>query len=78
MWLLIKFCILFLKNTIILKQILMQCIIANEENVNEDIRKSDRYQLVRGNLCSYDLVKHIFESNKITHVIHFLIMFKFI
>ena len=44
---------------------------ANENNVNESVRESDRYQLVKGNLCSYDLVKHVFESNKITHVIHF-------
>ena len=44
---------------------------ANENNVNENIRKSDRYQLIKGNLCSYDLVKHVFDSNKITHVVHF-------
>ena len=44
---------------------------ANENNVNENIRKSDRYQLVKGNLCSYDLVKHVFDSNKVTHVVHF-------
>lgn len=44
---------------------------ASENNVNENIRKSDRYQLVKGNLCSFDLVKHVFDSNKITHVVHF-------
>ena len=37
----------------------MRCIIANENNVTENIRKSDRYQLVKGNLCSFDLVKHV-------------------
>ena len=44
---------------------------ANENNVNEHIRNSKRYQLIIGNLCSFDLVKHVFNSNKITHVIHF-------
>ena len=44
---------------------------ADENNVNREIRNSDRYKLVKGNLCSYDLVKHIFETNKISYVIHF-------
>ena len=44
---------------------------ADEQNIKEEIRKSDRYKLVKGNLCSYDLVKHILESYKIDEVIHF-------
>jgi dTDP-glucose 4,6-dehydratase len=44
---------------------------ANEINVNEDIRNSDRYHLVKGNLCSYDLLNHILENYHIDTVIHF-------
>jgi UDP-glucose 4,6-dehydratase len=44
---------------------------ANEINVNEDIRNSDRYHLVKGNLCSYDLLNHILENYQIDTVIHF-------
>ena len=35
------------------------------------IRDSERYTFIHGNLQSIDLIKYIFESNKITHVIHF-------
>jgi dTDP-glucose 4,6-dehydratase/UDP-glucose 4,6-dehydratase len=44
---------------------------ANEKNVNEDIRNSDRYHLVKGNLCSIDLLNHILENYKIDTIIHF-------
>jgi len=44
---------------------------ANEYNVNEEIRHSKRYTLVKGNLCSYDLIKHILEAYKIDEIIHF-------
>jgi len=44
---------------------------ANEDNVDEDIRKSDKYKLVKGNLCDSDLIDHILKEYKITHVIHF-------
>jgi dTDP-glucose 4,6-dehydratase len=44
---------------------------ANETNIRRDIRNSSRYTLVKGNLCSFDLVRHILESHNITHVIHF-------
>jgi dTDP-glucose 4,6-dehydratase len=45
---------------------------ASETNVLEEIRNnSHRYQLIKGNLCSFDLVRHILESNKIDTVIHF-------
>jgi len=44
---------------------------ASEFNVKEEIRNSDRYTLVRGNLCSMDLMRHILETNKIDTVIHF-------
>lgn len=44
---------------------------ASETNVAEEIRNSERYTLVRGNLCSMDLIRHVLESNKIDTVIHF-------
>ena len=44
---------------------------ANELNVNEDIRKSDRYTLIKGNLCSIDLLNHILTAYEIDTVIHF-------
>jgi UDP-glucose 4,6-dehydratase len=44
---------------------------ANELNVLEEIRKSDRYHLVKGNLCSSDLLNHILYNYKIDTVIHF-------
>ena len=44
---------------------------ASELNIKEEIRNSDRYTLVRGNLCSMDLMRHILETNKIDTIIHF-------
>ena len=44
---------------------------ANEMNINEEIRESPRYKLVKGNLCSFDLVRYVLENNKIDTVIHF-------
>ena len=45
---------------------------ANENNVDETIRTNkDRYTFIHGNLQSYDLLKYIFQINKITHIIHF-------
>lgn len=43
----------------------------NENNVNKKIRNDYRYKFINGNLQSYDLLKYIFETNKITHIIHF-------
>ena len=40
-------------------------------NVNKEIRESDRYKLVKGNLCSYDLVYHIIHDYNIEYIIHF-------
>jgi 3,5-epimerase/4-reductase len=45
-----------------------------EKNIHADIRTgggSSRYTFVHGNLLSFDLIKHIFQTNKITHVLHF-------
>jgi dTDP-glucose 4,6-dehydratase len=44
---------------------------ANENNINEDIRNSDRYFLVKGNLCDTKLVEETINKYSITHVIHF-------
>ena len=35
---------------------------ANENNILEEIRNSDRYKLIKGNLCSFDLINHILQS----------------
>ncbi len=44
---------------------------AHINNVNERVRNSNRYTLVKGNICSKDLVKHILEFYNIDSVIHF-------
>ena len=43
----------------------------NENNINEEIRNDKRYKFIHGNLQSFDLLKYIFENNKITHIVHF-------
>ena len=44
---------------------------AHQNNVLESIRNSPNYFFIEGDLQSYDLLKYIFETNKITHIIHF-------
>jgi len=44
---------------------------ADELNVREDIRASERYTLIKGNICSFNLVSYIIQEYKIDHVIHF-------
>ena len=44
---------------------------ASEDNVDESIRNSDNYKLVKGNLQDFELVKNILSENEITHIIHF-------
>ena len=44
---------------------------ANETNVDESIRQHPDYMLVKGNVCSEDLVRHVLESNQIDEVVHF-------
>jgi dTDP-glucose 4,6-dehydratase/UDP-glucose 4,6-dehydratase len=44
---------------------------ASEFNVKEEIRNSERYHLVKGNLCSFDLLTHILSNYKIDTIIHF-------
>lgn len=40
---------------------------ANKDNVTA----KDNYQLIEGNLRSFELLKHVFTTNTISHVIHF-------
>ena len=44
---------------------------ADENNVNEDIRNHKNYTLIKGNICSEDIVNHILKSYNIEYVIHF-------
>ena len=44
---------------------------ANENNINTEIRNSDKYKLIKGNLCSADLINHVLYYYKIDIVIHF-------
>ena len=44
---------------------------ADEKNVNEDIRNHSNYTFIKGNICSEDLINHIFNSYKIDYIIHF-------
>ena len=44
---------------------------ANETNVDEEIRLSESYKFIKGNICSSDLVNFILHSYKIDIVIHF-------
>ena len=45
---------------------------ASETNIQQEIRDDNkRYKLIKGNLCSYDLIKHIINDYKIDYVIHF-------
>ena len=44
---------------------------ADENNVSEEIRNSERYKLIKGNLCSFDLLNHILSNFNIDTVIHF-------
>jgi len=44
---------------------------ASETNVKEEIRNSDKYILIKGNLCNVELVTSVIKTYNITHVIHF-------
>ena len=44
---------------------------ANETNVDRRWRESSNYHFIKGNICSIDLVNHILNSYKVSHVIHF-------
>jgi len=44
---------------------------ANENNVHENIRSSENYKFIKGDLCNFQLVMNLLEEYNITHVIHF-------
>ena len=44
---------------------------ADEKNILEEIRNSSRYHLIKGNLCSIDLLNHILDNYHIDTIIHF-------
>jgi dTDP-glucose 4,6-dehydratase len=44
---------------------------ASQDNIKENIRNSKRYHLVKGNLCSFDLISNVLEIYNIDTVIHF-------
>ena len=44
---------------------------ANKNNIKSEIQQSNRYNMIKGNLCSYDLIRHILETFQIDTIIHF-------
>lgn len=40
-------------------------------NIHQDIRNSDKYEFIKGNLNDYDLICKILKEQKITHIVHF-------
>jgi len=44
---------------------------ASKLNINNEITESERYNFIKGNLCSFDLIANILEIYKINVVIHF-------
>lgn len=44
---------------------------ANENNIDKELRESDRYHFIKGNICSMDLIQYILSTYQITHIIHF-------
>jgi len=44
---------------------------ANENNIEKNIQESKNYTLIKGNLCSEDLVNKVLTTHKIEQVIHF-------
>jgi dTDP-glucose 4,6-dehydratase len=44
---------------------------ANEKNVHIEIRTSDKYTLIKGNICDANIVDNVLNTYNITHVIHF-------
>jgi len=44
---------------------------ASEQNISDTIKKSKRYNFIKGNICSYDLINHILNHYNIDIIIHF-------
>lgn len=56
-------------NTLVNLDAMYYC--ANENNIHNDIRNSEKYKFIKGNLCDDNIVNHILKDYKISHVIHF-------
>jgi dTDP-glucose 4,6-dehydratase len=56
-------------NTLVNFDALYYC--ANKNNIDHIIRKNNKYVMVEGNLCDENIVSHILDIYKITHIIHF-------
>jgi dTDP-glucose 4,6-dehydratase len=44
---------------------------SSENNIDLNVRKSNRYKLVKGNICSKDLIQHVLNIFNINYVVHF-------
>ena len=44
---------------------------ASENNIDIEVINSNRYKLIKGNLCSFDLVNHIINDYNIDYIVHF-------
>ena len=44
---------------------------SNINNIDKEIKNSKNYTFIKGNLRSFDLLKDIFQTYKISHIIHF-------
>ena len=44
---------------------------ANVDNILLEVKNNPNYHFIEGNLQSFDLLKYIFETNQISHIIHF-------
>ena len=44
---------------------------ASIDNIRSEVRESDKYVFVKGNLCSVDLVQHVLETHRIDTIVHF-------
>jgi dTDP-glucose 4,6-dehydratase len=44
---------------------------ASTDNIDPDVRASPRYHFIHGNLCSVELLRYVFQTHPITHVVHF-------
>ncbi len=44
---------------------------ASLDNINLEIRNSNRFKFIKGNICNFDLIKYILEEHNITTIIHF-------
>ena len=44
---------------------------ADKNRIDKQIRESPRYHFIKGDLCQYDLINHLFDTHNFEVVIHF-------